>query len=330
MMLTKTADLTDFATLKNLCEKLPASYEYALMTHDLDEGTDHYHVAIRTPNPTTIDAIAKKMQTPANFIKLWRGSTANMWAYLPHNTNTAKDQKADYNHYLTDPAKFATNLQDLEQLRYNQNKKNGAKNKKLDDTVKKILVGDITQKNLLHPDNIVFYHDNYNKLQRAIQLRTQSLRYNPPDCQTIYIQGPSNTGKTRKATKIAEKNYPNDWAFASAGNDPLQDYTGEKCLIFDDLRPQDYELNDLLAMLDPTYRNRTHKSRYYNKPLATSLIIITSNVELQDAIDYYTAYTKEDPIQLRRRIQTQITIDENRTATTLTYDEKLDGWWATQ
>lgn len=325
-MLTKTTDLTDFDTLKQQCQNLPDGYKYALITHDLDDGTNHYHVAIQTPHPITPTSIATRFDTTPNFVQIWRRNTGNLWAYLPHNTTTAKDEKADYNHYLDDPTRFITNLDDLTPFKHDKTKTTGAKNTKLNHTINKILLGEMTLKELLHPDNITYYHDNYNKLNRAIQLRTQSLRYNPPHCKTTYIQGNSGSGKTNYATEIANQLHPDSWAFASAGNDPLQDYTGEKCLILDDWRPKDYELNDLLAMLDPYHRTRTHKSRYYNKPLATETIIITSNVKLDDAISYYTDWNKEDPKQIRRRIHRLITMHDDGTATTELYNHKLDEW----
>lgn len=321
-----TDDYASFDSLLAACKKLPNTYEWALITHDLDDTAKHYHVALKTPTPTTPNAIAAKLDTKPNFVQMWRGSTGNMWAYLPHNTKTAADEKADYNHYLQDPTKFATNLTDTTVFNYDAAKKNGAKNAQLEQTIKHILTGQITLKDLLHQDNIVYYHEHYNKLNKAIQLRTQSLKYNPPNCKTIYIQGNSGTGKTNYATEYATEHYPNNWAFASAGNDPLQDYTGEKCLILDDWRPKDYELQDLLAMLDPYHRTRTHKSRYFNKPLATELIIITSNMTADDAIHYYTGYNSEDPKQLRRRIQTILTIHDDHTTTKEEYDEQLDGW----
>jgi energy-coupling factor transporter ATP-binding protein EcfA2 len=327
-MLTKTADLTDFQTLLKQCESLPDGYTWALMTHDLDEGSIHFHVGLIAPHPLTPSTVANRFDTTPNFVQIWRGATANMWAYLPHNTTTAHDEKADYNHYLDDPTKFATNITDLSPFHYQKGKNNkNANNAKLKKITNQILIGETTLKDLLKPENISFYHDNYNKLNRAIQLRTQSLRYNPPQCRTIYIQGASGTGKSTYAEQMAQNLYPDSVAFASSSNDPLQDYTGEKCLIINDFRPKDYEFNDLLQMLDPTNRKHTHRSRYYNKPLATELIIITTNADLQETINFYTQYTNEDPKQLRRRIQTLITMNADFIPTTELYDEQADGFY---
>ena len=328
-MLVLTNDYAQ--SLSNLHQQVDAIADqleqWGIIQHDLDQGTDHYHVALKFKDPTRLSTVAKLMNQPENLVQLWRKNEGNMWAYMTHQTTQAKANKADYLPYLDNPEKSLWDSEQTKELaRYNPTKKTNNKKAKLDKTINKILVGELTLKDLLKPDNIVYYHDNYQKLNRAIQLRTQSLRYNPPHCKTIYIQGNSGTGKTNYASELATEKYPNNWAFASAGNDPLQDYTGEKCLILDDWRPKDYELQDLLAMLDPYHRTRTHKSRYYNKPLATELIIITSNMTLDTAIDYYTKYNTEDPKQIRRRIQTLVTIHDDKTITTELYDEQLDGW----
>jgi RNA helicase-like protein len=298
---------------------------WGIIHHDLDQGSNHYHIALKYKAPVRLSAVAKQMNQPENLIQLWRKNEGNMWGYMTHQTKNAKANKADYLPYLDDPTKSLWDSEETKDLaRYKPEKQASANKQKLDKLINEILLGKTTQKDLLKPENIVYYHENYQKINRAIQLRTQSLRYNPPLCKTVYVQGKSGTGKTNFAVKMAGQKYPDSWAFASAGNDPLQDYTGEKCLIFDDWRPQQYELADLLAMLDPTHRTRTHKSRYYNKPLATELIILTSNMPLEKAVEYYTDYNEEDPKQIRRRIHRVVTIDENQRPTNEFYNHQLD------
>ena len=322
----------EFVTsLDDLVAKVQAIQEnltdWGVITHDLDAGTNHYHIALKFKNPIRLSTVAILMQQPENLVQLWRRNEGNMWAYMTHQTTQAKANKADYLPYLDDPQKSRWSSEETkDKARYKADKKQSENKAKLDKTIRQILLGETTVKDLLKPENIEYYHENYNKLTRAVQLRTQSLKYNPPRCTTIYIQGQSGTGKTNYATEIAKQMYPDSWAFASAGNDPLQDYTGEKCLILDDWRPTDYTLQDLLAMLDPNHRARTHRSRYYNKPLATEMIIITSNMTFADAVDYYTAYNSEDPVQLRRRVHKIITVHKDGKTDTDIYNEKLDGY----
>ena len=298
---------------------------WGIIHHDLDQGSDHYHIALKYKAPIRLSAVAKQMNQPENLVQLWRKNEGNMWAYMTHQTKQARANKADYLPYLDNPEKSLWDSEETKDLcRYNPEKTKNTAKADLDKKINQILIGKLTEKDLLKPENIIYYHANSTKLDLAIKLRTKSLRYNPPYCKTIYVQGKSGTGKTNFAVKTATQKYPDSWAFASAGNDPLQDYTGEKCLIFDDWRPQQYELPDLLAMLDPTHRSRTHKSRYYNKPLATELIILTSSMELEKAVQYYTDYNDEDPKQIRRRIHRLVTIGEDNRPTHEFYNHQLD------
>ncbi len=77
-------------------------------------------------------------------------------------------------------------------------------------------------------------------------------------------------------------------------------------------------------MLDPEYRNRTLKSRYYNKTLATELIILTSNMDLERVVEHYTMFSEEDPKQIRRRIQRLVTIGPDQRALNEFYNHQLD------
>jgi hypothetical protein len=300
---------------------------YGIIYHDLDTANLHYHVAIHLKQTVRLSAIAKNYEQAENVVNLWRRNEGNMWAYLTHQTNKAKAEKVDYTPYLQNPNKTRFDTEQTKQkCIYDVSKSKLSEQTKVDKLCEKILTGDLIEKQLLAPDLIKTYWQHKTKIDKAIQLRTKSLRYNAPNCRTTLITGNSGTGKTRYATTLAKKNYPENWLIASAGNDPLQDYTGEKCIIFDDWRPQDYNLQDLLALLDPYYRNRTHKSRYSNKPLATELIIITTNLNIDAIISYYTAYNSEDPKQIRRRINTIVTMVENEQPYIEQYDEQLDGW----
>lgn len=300
---------------------------YGIIYHDLDTANKHYHVAIKTKQPVRLSAIAKNYEQAENLIKIWRRNEGNMWAYMTHQTKNAKAEKVDYTPYLYDHNKtrFDSDIT-RQKCMYDDTKNQKNEKARIEKLCYAILDGNITKKDLLAPDLIKTYWQHKTKIDKALQVRTDSLRLNAPKCKTTLITGKSGTGKTTYATNLAKQNYPHSWIMASAGNDPLQDYTGERCIIFDDWRPQDYQLQDLLALLDPNYRQRTHKSRYYNKPLATELILITTNLTLDNITNYYTGYNNEDPKQIRRRIQTLVTIHDDKTITTEEYDEQLDGW----
>lgn len=295
--------------LEQQTQTLPHLENYGIILHDLDTGGDHYHIALKLSQPMRVKAIADIYGQEPNIVEMWQGHIDNMWSYLTHQTKKAKAEKADYLPYLNNLNKSRW---DSENTKAKATYKliEPKKDSKVDKLAEQIIKGEITKRDLLLHDNVMTYWKNKTKLDRAIQVRTESLIVDPPSCKTYYIYGESRSGKSSYARAIAEDKYPNQWAFASAGNDPLQDYMGEKCLILDDFRPQDYQLNHLLALIDPYHRNRTHKSRYYNKGLATELILITNVAPLEDVVAYYTDFTREDPRQITARIDKTINMND--------------------
>lgn len=312
-----TADLTDINLLESLC--IESGANYAIILHDRDDGSDHFHIALTFDNPRTIQAIANLLKMPPNFIEKWDSRVNNLYSYLFHSTTNASANKVSYSDYLDNQDKFRTNI-DI------QNQITKKDNKLVDVLIQKIATGLLTRKQLLSQEYLLVYMQNFSKLNIALRLKNESLIYNPPDCITILISGESGKGKTTKAVEIASSRFNGNYAIASSDNDPLQDYSGEPCLIIDDFRPQYYDFLSLLSLLDPYHRQRTHKSRYYNKPLATELIIITSTLNINQICNYYETAT-EDMKQLRRRIPQLITYDsENNQWTYFNYQPQLDAY----
>lgn len=297
--------------LEKQTQTLPHLDNYGIILHDLDKAAPHYHVALKLTQPMRVKAIADTYGQQPNVVAMWKGIIENMWSYLTHQTKIAKAEKADYLPYLYDTTKSrwnSTDTQDKAQHKTIANKKSAAQ---VEQIAYKLLTGEMIKKDLLaNVDIAMVYLKNKTLFDRAIQVRSETLMLDPPNCKTYYIHGKSRSGKSSYARALAQEKYPDQWNFASAGNDPLQDYRGEKCLILDDFRPQDYPLNQLLALIDPYHRNRTHKSRYINKGLATELILITNVAPLEEVVDYYTAGTKEDPRQITARIHKTIDMDD--------------------
>lgn len=323
-MMTATEEYETIDSLEQKALRL-ADVEYAVVHHDRDDGSKHFHLSVQLKNAMTITALSKKLDIKPNFIEKWDKRVYNMWAYMLHHTTDAKNEKADYSDYIENNQKFRTNIENYtERTAAKPVAAASANAKKLDELVDKILSGEMNRRQLLKGEYLKFYYQNQRKIDTAIKLRVESLKYNPPNCKTMYIHGRSGTGKTSKAYQIANLLYKDNYTTASSSNDPLQDYSGEKCLIIDDFRPQDYPFIELLALLDPYFRQKTHKSRFYNKPLAAEFIIITSIYSFQDVLNHYNEmYPREEMKQLRRRIQQQMQLTETSTYTQL-YDDKTD------
>ena len=327
-MATMTVDyaLKNDITMVALADRIKQRYtddklQWAIIKHDKDVGSEHYHIALHFSEARTLSSVAKMLQIQPNFIQLWDKRVDNLWGYLPHLTNNADGEKFNYIDYLDDPEHFITNVPNFRQKVLNcyKTRHKNTKSNEPDDFIKGILHGTVSERDLLTEDLIEYYQQNYDKVRRALSLRQKSLILNPPVCKTLYICGASGLGKSTLAKRIAHDKYNDNYCFSSGANDPLQDYVDEKCFIIDDFRPADFDFNALLAILDPNIRTRSHKSRYINKVLACEQIIITSIMPLDSVLAYYHGIKLgEDMKQLRRRIQTIFTLKS-----TSTYDKPL-------
>lgn len=316
----------DYATKNNitmttLINRIKQKYsddqvQWAIIKHDKDIGSEHYHIGLHFSEGRSLRSVAKVLQIKPNFIQYWDNRVYNLWGYLPHITSDAQDEKYNYIDYLDEPDHFISNIPNFKNMVLNDHKikHRNIKKGELDNLIKGILHGSISERDLLTEDLIEYYQQNYDKVRRALTLRQKSLILNPPACKTLYICGASGLGKSSLAKRIAHDKYDNSYCFSSGANDPLQDYVDEKCFIIDDFRPTDYDFNALLAILDPNIRTRSHKARYINKVLACEQIIITSIMPIDSVIAYYHSINpNEDMKQLRRRIQTIFTLKPNST-----------------
>lgn len=150
------------------------------------------------------------------------------------------------------------------------------------------------------PSLVTNLKDCYSNYLESIQDKSESK-------QVIYIQGLGGTGKTTYAKIIAEQYFSKDEIYITSGGDnPFDEYYGEKCIIIDDFRDSMMKLNDLLKLLDNN-TNSNVGARYHNKNLARcKVIILTSVIKVEDI--YINA--SEDRFQIYRRINyMQITGD---------------------
>lgn len=148
-------------------------------------------------------------------------------------------------------------------------------------------------------DLYAFVH--YYKKDIEIAEKTRSVCLSNKALEVLYIQGPSGCGKTTIAKYIANKS-GYSYFVSGSGDDFLDGYDKEECIILDDFRGSSLRFSDLLKLLD-NHTNSAIKSRYHNKDIGMAkLIIITSVIAPKDL---YKSFNEQDePVeQLYRRLK---------------------------
>lgn len=141
------------------------------------------------------------------------------------------------------------------------------------------------------------------RINAAKELRNNAI--NKRDLEVVYITGAAGSGKSTAAKYFADRLDFVDPFISGSGEDFLDGYDKQRCIILDDFRGGSMRFMELLKMLDNN-TNSSVKSRYNNKDIsACKLILITSIHEPQEL---YSALKEDDapkePIeQLYRRLK---------------------------
>ncbi len=136
------------------------------------------------------------------------------------------------------------------------------------------------------------YKDLDRDIAKAEKLRAMTLR--DRDLQVIYITGQSGSGKTLIAKYISQKaGY--DPFVSGSGDDILDGYDKEECIILDDFRAGTMKFNEVLKFIDNNTGSSV-KSRYFNKDINNcKLLIITS---VQQPNELYSFFKTDDNKQI--------------------------------
>ena len=153
-----------------------------------------------------------------------------------------------------------------------------------------------------HPWNL--YKQSANDIKKAEKLRASILL--DRKLEVLYICGPSGSGKTTLAKYIAERKGYDPFVNGS-GDDILDGYDREECIILDDFRAGTMKFNELLKFLDNNTGSSV-KSRYFNKDINNcKLLIITSVLKPGELYSFFkddNGNTNNEPIeQLYRRLK---------------------------
>ena len=162
--------------------------------------------------------------------------------------------------------------------------------------------GSIRRYNLYDHITMQMYLDHKTEFENAFAYREGLLKKNVNrNIEVIYIFGEASSGKTTLAKYLCEKRGLSHCVSGSS-RDPVQDYNGQDCLILDDLRPQTFDLSDLLKMLDNNTSSSVN-SRYHDRWLEVQCIIITTVLSIDEF--FRSMLVTGEPIsQLKRRCKT--------------------------
>ena len=137
-------------------------------------------------------------------------------------------------------------------------------------------------------ENPGFYIKNKGKISSAETLRQQLIKER--NLEVIYISGGSGSGKTVAAKYFADK-LKFDYFISGSGEDILDGYGKEECIILDDFRGSTFRFSELLKFLDNN-TNSTIKSRYNNKDISNCRLIIITSVEKPQKL--YSVLTEKE------------------------------------
>lgn len=165
-------------------------------------------------------------------------------------------------------------------------------------------------------DNGVSAWNKYStQIRHAGELRQITLTKR--DMNVWYIVGGGGSGKTTTAKFFAEK-LGYDYFVSGGGEDILDGYDSEECIILDDYRASVMRFNEFLKFID-NHTNSSISSRYFNKDISKcKLIIITSVVPPEKLYNITKADDESqdfaEPLeQLLRRIQHRVLkIEDNK------------------
>ncbi|MDR2284395.1 MAG: hypothetical protein LBE37_14345 [Sphingobacterium sp.] len=257
-----------------------------------DLKPEHVHIVVKFDYPYPFKYIAKMFDLGENYISRINGKYEDALIYLSHRNAPDKHQ------YAYEEVKASFNY--VEEMESIANKPD------IDKILKRIHAGEIREFNkTLEIDHMVL-----NKYKRQIEdgfkIRSEYLEATQQDrnLSVIFLTGESQSGKTSFAKLIA-KEKKLSYFVSSSSNDFMYGYKQQDVIIADDIRGSTFSLSDLLKMLDSNTAS-TVKSRYHNKFLNCSILILTTVLSIEDF--YKNVFSEEcEPItQLKRRCQTYI------------------------
>lgn len=306
---------TEYLTLEKITEVLqrPCVKKFAYILHDKDVYTSddfqkgkcseedigslkkpHYHVLLWFWSPQQLKYISEWFGVAENYLNTIKSNVGAV-EYLTHKNRPEK--------YQYDNSEVVSSF-DTEQFIEKERDKIDNQND-ISDIIDLIDREEIKQYNLYSKVSCEVYVKNKKKIDNAFEyVRNRKRKDKDRIMNVVYIWGESGSGKTTYAKMLAsEKKY--DYFISGSGDDFLDGYQGEPCVILDEVRPSSMALTTLLKMLDNNTASSV-SSRYFNKWLDCKLVILTSTKPLTEFFKEVQNNETEVQTQLKRRITTVV------------------------
>lgn len=289
---------------------------FALIVHDkdIDEATDelkekHLHVVLELNYPSTFPQIAKKMGVAPNFIETIKqtklygdrvvSDVGGALSYLTHRNAPDKYQYDDKDVIASDGWDWKTIRAMSEEMKSNS---------ELGGIYERIVSGELKEFDIPKELETSVYVKNKAKIDKAFEYKRLMDKNNHTRNTTVmYIDGKAGTGKTTIAKMFCE-NLGLSYFITGGGNDPFDGYSGEECLIMDDVRSDYFEAQEWLKILDQNTISMV-RSRYHNKYVDAKYIILTSTKTLYE---FVYQFRDEEPAQFFRRLSINIQVTREK------------------
>ncbi|HEM3442014.1 TPA: replication initiation protein [Streptococcus suis] len=297
-------------------------FEIAGIIHDKDiDSEPHYHIIVRFKNAVWLNSIINKLsqngfEVQPNFFEAWKGKVNNAYSYLIHRTEDASEKYQ----YPVDEVfanfDYAERIESIES-KIQSNSRNEKTINVVRNLINKIIDGDITFDEAIKEVDgytLVKYDREFSKAKkRRTEIDFENWKENALKNgfkrEIIWLYGPSGTGKSRLCKHFA-KSLGKPFYTTGSSRDPFQNVGSQETIIIEEIRPGrggNFNYADFLLIIDPFNADATASSRFFDKPIiATTIIINTpfSPSQFYESISKQAGFDKKiDTLtQLIRRI----------------------------
>lgn len=320
-MFCSTVESISIKTLEELVKFFQETlepFEIAGIVHDKDlDAESHFHVILRFKNAVWLSAIIKKLtkegfEVQPNFFEAWSGKVNNAYSYLLHRTEEAKE-KHQYS-----PDEVIANFNYSELIEKIESKiKNVSKHvnqsQLVRDLINKIINGEMEYSTAIESVDgytLVKYDREFTKAKkRRMEIDFEEWRNNARKNgfrrDVIWLYGSSGTGKSRLSKEYAKAiNKP--YFVTGSSRDPFQNIGSQETVIIEEIRPGrggNFNYADFLLIIDPFNIDATAASRFFDKPIIASTIIINTPFS---PFDFYEKLSKQKGFDRKIDSMTQL------------------------